>query len=116
MQLLPSLEDRAIRGQRRDGRAGRGDPQRDYPRSLWNFASPGAGRLNPLSIESQMQGGVTFGMTQLMPRGAITLKDDRVEQRNWDGYTPPYIKDVPVAVISWRVWRSHLVAANRRFL
>jgi isoquinoline 1-oxidoreductase subunit beta len=41
-----------------------------------------------------MQGGVSFGITQLMPRGAITLKDGHVEQRN----TPPYIKDVPIAV------------------
>jgi isoquinoline 1-oxidoreductase subunit beta len=54
--------------------------------------------VNPLTIESQMQGGVTFGITQLMPKGAITLKDGRVEQRNWDGYTPPYIKDAPVTV------------------
>jgi isoquinoline 1-oxidoreductase beta subunit len=52
--------------------------------------------VNPLTIESQMQGGVTFGITQLVPGGAITLKDGRVEQRNWDGYTPPYIKDAPV--------------------
>jgi len=54
--------------------------------------------VNPLTIESQMQGGVSFGITQLMPKGAITLKDGRVEQRNWDGYTPPYIKDAPVTV------------------
>jgi isoquinoline 1-oxidoreductase beta subunit len=54
--------------------------------------------VNPLSIESQMQGGVTFGMTQVMPKGAITLKDGRVEQRNWDGYTPPHIKDAPAIV------------------
>jgi isoquinoline 1-oxidoreductase beta subunit len=52
--------------------------------------------VNPLSIESQMQGGVTFGLTQIMPKGAITLRDGRVEQRNWDGFTPPYIKDAPV--------------------
>ena len=52
--------------------------------------------VNPLTIESQMQGGVTFGITQVMSRGAITLKDGRVEQRNWDGYTPPYMKDAPV--------------------
>jgi isoquinoline 1-oxidoreductase beta subunit len=45
-----------------------------------------------------MQGGVTFGLTQLMSKGAITLKDGRVEQRNWDGYTPPYIKDAPAIV------------------
>jgi isoquinoline 1-oxidoreductase subunit beta len=54
--------------------------------------------VNPLTIESQMQGGVSFGITQLMPKGAITLKDGRVEQRNWDGYTPPYIKDAPVTM------------------
>ena len=54
--------------------------------------------VNPLTIESQMQGGITFGITQLMSGGAITLKDGRVEQRNWDGYTPPYMKDAPVTV------------------
>ena len=54
--------------------------------------------VNPLSIESQFQAGVAFGVTQLMAQGAITLKDGRVEQRNFDGYTPPYIRDAPVAV------------------
>jgi isoquinoline 1-oxidoreductase beta subunit len=53
--------------------------------------------VNPLTIESQMQGGVGFGITQLMAKGAITLKNGRVEQRNFDGYTPPYIRDAPVA-------------------
>ncbi|HKP47414.1 MAG TPA: xanthine dehydrogenase family protein molybdopterin-binding subunit [Pyrinomonadaceae bacterium] len=52
--------------------------------------------VNPLTVESQFQGGVGFGVTQLMARGAITLKDGRVEQRNFDGYTPPYIMDAPV--------------------
>jgi isoquinoline 1-oxidoreductase beta subunit len=33
-----------------------------------------------------------------MAKGAITLKEGRVEQRNFDGYTPPYIKDAPMAV------------------
>jgi len=33
-----------------------------------------------------------------VPGGAITLKDGRVQQRNWDGYIPPYIKDAPVGV------------------
>jgi isoquinoline 1-oxidoreductase beta subunit len=62
--------------------------------------------VNPLTIESQMQGGVSFGITQLMSRGAITLKDGRVEQRNWDGYTPPYMRDVPV------VADVHIVPSN----
>jgi len=54
--------------------------------------------VNPLTIESQFQGGLGFGLTQLVGQGAITLKDGRVEQRNFDGYTPPYIADVPVNV------------------
>jgi isoquinoline 1-oxidoreductase beta subunit len=54
--------------------------------------------VNPLTIESQFQAGLGFGVTQLMARGAITLKDGRVEQRNFDGYTPPYMIDVPVNV------------------
>jgi len=54
--------------------------------------------VNPLTIENQFQGGIGFGLTQLMAKGAITLKDGRVEQRNFDGFTPPYIADAPVAV------------------
>jgi isoquinoline 1-oxidoreductase beta subunit len=54
--------------------------------------------VNPLTIESQFQGGIGFGITQLMAQGKITFKDGRVEQRNFDGYTPPYIVDTPVAV------------------
>jgi isoquinoline 1-oxidoreductase subunit beta len=54
--------------------------------------------VNPLTVESQFQGGIGFGLTQLVAGGAITFKDGRVQQRNFDGYTPPYIADVPVAV------------------
>lgn len=54
--------------------------------------------VNPLTIESQFQAGLGFGLTQLMPKGAITLKNGSVEQRNFDGYTPPYIIDAPMAV------------------
>jgi isoquinoline 1-oxidoreductase beta subunit len=54
--------------------------------------------VNPLSVESQFQGGITFGLSQLVPGGAITLKDGKVEQRNFDGYRPPYMGDAPVAV------------------
>ncbi|HET6979282.1 MAG TPA: xanthine dehydrogenase family protein molybdopterin-binding subunit [Pyrinomonadaceae bacterium] len=54
--------------------------------------------VNPLTIESQFQAGVGFGLTQLMAKGAITLKDGIVEQRNFDGYVPPYIVDAPVEV------------------
>jgi isoquinoline 1-oxidoreductase beta subunit len=45
--------------------------------------------VNPLTIESQCQAGVAFGVSQLVPHCAITLKDGRVEQRNFDTHTPP---------------------------
>jgi isoquinoline 1-oxidoreductase beta subunit len=54
--------------------------------------------VNPLTVESQFQAGVAFGLTQLMAKGAITLRDGLVEQRNFDGYVPPYMPDAPVAV------------------
>jgi isoquinoline 1-oxidoreductase beta subunit len=53
--------------------------------------------VNPSSIESQFQAGVGFGLIQLMSGGAITLKDGRVEQQNFDRYTPAYIVDTPMA-------------------
>ena len=62
--------------------------------------------VNPLTIESQFQAGVVFGLSQLMAKGAITLKDGRVEQRNFDGYVPPYMPDAPVAV------DVHIVASS----
>jgi len=54
--------------------------------------------VNPLTVESQFQGGLGFGLTQLVAKGAITLKDGHIEQRNFDGYAPPYIVDVPVTI------------------
>jgi isoquinoline 1-oxidoreductase subunit beta len=54
--------------------------------------------VNPLTIESQCQGGLTFGLSQLVAQGVITLKDGRVEQSNFDAHTPPYMADSPVAV------------------
>ena len=54
--------------------------------------------VNPLTVESQFQAGVAFGLSQLMAKGAVTLKDGVVEQRNFDGYVPPYMPDAPVAV------------------
>jgi isoquinoline 1-oxidoreductase beta subunit len=54
--------------------------------------------VNPLTIESQFQAGLVFGLSQLMAKGAITLKDGLVEQRNFDGYVPPYMPDAPVTI------------------
>jgi isoquinoline 1-oxidoreductase subunit beta len=33
-----------------------------------------------------------------MAKGAITLNEGRVEQRNFDGFQPPYMKDAPLAI------------------
>jgi isoquinoline 1-oxidoreductase beta subunit len=41
-----------------------------------------------------------------MAKGAITLRDGVVEQRNFDGYVPPYMTDAPVAV------DVHIVPSN----
>jgi len=54
--------------------------------------------VNPLAVESQFQAGVSFGVSQLMAKGAITFENGRAQQNNFDGYTPPYIIDAPVAV------------------
>jgi len=54
--------------------------------------------VNPLTIESQCQGGVIFGLSQLMAKAAITLKEGRVEQRNFDGFQLPYMRDTPPTI------------------
>jgi len=54
--------------------------------------------VNPLSVESQVQGGLAFGMSQLVPGGAISLTKGIVDQRNFNSYTPPYMGDAPAAV------------------
>ena len=64
--------------------------------------------VNPLSVEGQFQGGVVFGLSQLVPGGAVTLKDGQVEQSNFDGYVPPYMGDAPLAV------EVHLVPSEER--
>jgi isoquinoline 1-oxidoreductase beta subunit len=62
--------------------------------------------VNPLTIESQCQAGIVFGLAQLMPGGAITLKDGLVDQKNFDAYTPPYIIDAPISI------DVHIVSSN----
>jgi len=54
--------------------------------------------VNPLTVQSQFQAGMAFGVSQLVPKGAITLKNGYVEQNNFDAYTPPYIVDAPIEV------------------
>jgi isoquinoline 1-oxidoreductase beta subunit len=51
--------------------------------------------VNPDTIEAQIQGGTLFGLTAAL-YGAITFKDGRVEQANFDTYLPMRIDEAPV--------------------
>lgn len=50
--------------------------------------------IHPLMIDAQVQGGTIFGLTAAL-RGAITFKDGRVEQSNFDTYPPMRIDETP---------------------
>lgn len=50
--------------------------------------------VNPGMIDAQVQSGIIFGLTAAL-RGAITIKDGRVEQANFDTYPPMRIDEVP---------------------
>ena len=51
--------------------------------------------VNPDTIAAQIEGGSIFGLTAAL-YGAITLKNGRVEQSNFDNYLPMRIDEVPV--------------------
>lgn len=51
--------------------------------------------VNPRTIEAQVQGGLVFGLSALLPGAAITLKNGIVQQSNYTDYTPAYMGDVP---------------------
>jgi isoquinoline 1-oxidoreductase beta subunit len=50
--------------------------------------------VNPGIIAAQMQGGIGFGLSAAL-RGAITLKDGRVEQLNFHDYQPLRMNEMP---------------------
>ena len=50
--------------------------------------------VNPDVIRAQMEGGIGFGLGTAL-RNQITLTDGRVDQRNFDGYQPLRITDMP---------------------
>ncbi len=54
--------------------------------------------VNPLTIESQCQGGIVFGISQLVNGAAITIRDGIVEQSNFDGFILPYLGDAPASI------------------
>ena len=51
--------------------------------------------VNPDTIAAQMEGGSLFGLTAAL-YGAITLKNGRVEQGNFNNYRPMRIDEAPV--------------------
>jgi isoquinoline 1-oxidoreductase subunit beta len=51
--------------------------------------------VNPDTIAAQMEGGTIFGLTAAL-YGAITLKNGRVEQDNFNTYRPMRIDEAPV--------------------
>jgi isoquinoline 1-oxidoreductase beta subunit len=60
--------------------------------------------VNPDTIAAQVQGGTFFGLTAAL-YGAITLKNGRVEQGNFDTYRPLRIDEAPVV-------ETHLVKSS----
>jgi len=50
--------------------------------------------VNPKIIESQMQGGIGFGLSAALT-GAITLKEGQVEQSNFHDYQPIRMNEMP---------------------
>lgn len=50
--------------------------------------------VNPSTIEAQMQSAIVFGLSAVL-HGAITLKDGRVEQSNFNDYEVVRLKEMP---------------------
>ncbi|HEX2112999.1 MAG TPA: xanthine dehydrogenase family protein molybdopterin-binding subunit [Alphaproteobacteria bacterium] len=50
--------------------------------------------INPDVVRAQMEGGIAFGLSAAMAE-AITLDSGRVEQSNYDSYTPLRIEQMP---------------------
>ena len=50
--------------------------------------------VNPNIVRAQIEGAIIFGVTAAL-NGAITLKDGRVEQANFDTYRMPRINEAP---------------------
>jgi isoquinoline 1-oxidoreductase subunit beta len=56
--------------------------------------------VNPLTIEAQIQGGVQFGLSMLLPGFEIPLADGRAQKTNFHQFTPIYGSDAPDVSVS----------------
>jgi isoquinoline 1-oxidoreductase subunit beta len=61
--------------------------------------------VNPLSVETQVQGSVVMAIATMMPGNAITLKEGLVQEGNFNQYTVPRITDAPPIAV-------HIVPSN----
>jgi isoquinoline 1-oxidoreductase subunit beta len=61
--------------------------------------------INPLSVETQVQGSAVMALGTTMTGHAITLKDGVVEQSNYHQFAPPRITDAPNIAV-------HIVPSN----
>jgi isoquinoline 1-oxidoreductase subunit beta len=61
--------------------------------------------VNPLSVETQVQGSVMMAIATMMPGNAITLKDGVVQEGNFHQYSVPRITDTPPIAV-------HIVPSN----
>ena len=55
-------------------------------------------RVNPRTIEAQVQGGMVMGLGTTLPGAQITLKDGVVQQSNWNDYRLATHGDMPPRV------------------
>ncbi len=60
--------------------------------------------VNPDEVEAQMEGGIGFGLSAAL-HSAITFKDGRVEQSNFDDYRLLRMKEMPRVEV-------HIVASD----
>jgi isoquinoline 1-oxidoreductase beta subunit len=55
--------------------------------------------INPGQITAQVEGGIILGLSAALGE-AITLKDGRVEQTNFDAYSVPRLRSIPQIEVS----------------
>jgi isoquinoline 1-oxidoreductase subunit beta len=61
--------------------------------------------VNPLAVETQVQGSAVMAISTMLPGNAITLKDGVVQEGNFHQYTMARISDAPPVAV-------HIVASN----
>ena len=65
--------------------------------NVWAAADVGTA-LDPRNIEAQVQSGINFGLAAAM-MGAITVRDGRIEQRNFDTFDAMRMSQAPAIAV-----------------